>query len=264
MVVTDGSAVYSKPDFDSPVQDYLGYQTVVVVSKKPYMGSGGMGLFHRIKYAGKTGFIADTDVRVSRKETERLSKDEKRKNPSKAFDEEESFRGKGPVYLTRFVGGALSMVHFTERFSGRKLGSDMLLYGLRMTGPGTLFDGPPLDFNFLFSLQKPGYYSKFAGSPSGFMLFGDVMAMFPLVNGDKFLLSYGMGLMWVYTRYTVPVREAITGELANFDSQEFRMGADFSLGAARRFGRYQLRGDIKYYVEKTSYPGYTLSFQMEY
>ena len=267
VVIIDGAAVYAQPDFDSEVKDYLGFQTSVTVSKKPYAGQGGIGLFHRVRYAGsRLGYITDTDIRVNRKEAERVGNSERRKSSSKAWSpEEEEYLGKAPLYLTRFLGGALATVQFTEKFSGRKLSDNMIMYGLRMTGPGTLFDGPPLDFNFWFSMQKPGYYSKFAAAaPSGFLLFGDVMAMLPMIDLSKVLVSYGVGIMWTYTRYSVPVRKSTTGEMSRFDSQEFRVGVDFGLGAGRKFGRYFVRADAKYYIEKTSYPGLTASLQMEY
>lgn len=271
MVVTDGAAVYSKPDFDSPVQDYLGYQTVASVSRRPYAGNGGMGLFHRIKYGNKLGYIPDTDIKVSKKEVaaEKASEGGKKKSGgSMAFDDEEMKMGPGknPIYMTRYLGGAVSRVYFTEKFSSHKLSDQMVMYGLRMTGPGTLFDGPPLDFNFWFSVQKPQYYKVLTGNQdvSGFLLFGDVQAMFPVIDVDNTIINFGMGLMYVFTHYNVPVRSNATGKTANFDSQEFRMGFDVAAGAGHRFGRYLLRGDMKYYIEKTSYVGYLASFQMEY
>lgn len=262
IVVTDGAAVYSKPDFDSPVKDYLNYEMPVIVSKRPYAGIGGLGLFHRVRYKKKIGYITDTDIRVTRKDLERVERGGKAPNRmDKAFAPEDETPGTGraPLYFTRFFGAAVSRVNFTEKFSSRRLMDHMIMYGLRMSGPGTLFDGPPLDFNFWFSLQKPGYYSQFdSGSPTGFMMFGDVMAMLPLISMDDNLVSYGLGVMWTYTKYAVPVK----GE--TFDSQEFRVGVDFGLGYGHRFGHYLLRGDIKYYFEKTQYPGYVLSFQREY
>lgn len=267
IVVTDGAAVYSQPDFDSEVLDYIGYQTAVSVSKRPFTGRGGIGLFHRVRYAGtRQGYITDTDIRVNRKDVDRVGKEERRKSVSKAWSpEEEEHLGRAPLYLTRFLGGALASVKFTEKFSGTKVTDSMLMYGLRMTGPGTLFDGPPLDFNFWFSLQKPGYYSKFAGSePTGFLLFGDVMAMLPVVDIQQFLVTYGVGIMWTYTRFNVPVRKADTGVVSQFDSQELRVGLDFGLGAGRKFGNYLLRADAKYYIEKTSYLGFLVSLQTVY
>lgn len=267
-VITDGAAVYSKADFDSPVQDYLSYQTAVIISKRPYAGAGGLGLFHRVKYNGnKMGYITDTDIRVVKAGgggEASAPPEDKKKNPSKAWEDEDG-PGKAPLYLTRFFGGALAQVKFTERYSGRRLSDNMLMYGLRMTGPGTLFDGPPLDFNFWFSLQKPKYMNEFAASqPTGFLLFGDVMAMLPLIDSGNWLVSYGIGLMYVYTRYSIPVKNSTTNETGNFDSQEFRMGVDFDFGVARRIGKALVRGDIKYYYEKSQYVGYLLSVQMEY
>lgn len=263
-VVTDGAAVYQAPDFDSTVLDYLRFQASIMASKRAYEGVGGLGLFHKVQYKGRTGFVTDTDIRVAKLVRDREQENDARtrpaNNPSKAWEkEEEENLGKAPLYFTRFLGGAVSMVKFAEKFSGRRLEDDMLMYGLRMTGPGTLFDGPPLDFNFWFSLQKPGYYNNFAsGEPTGFLFFGDVSAQLPLLDVRNTLITYGLGLMWVYTRYQVPVRNL------TFDSQEFRLGLDAGLGVGQRFGKYMLRADAKYYYEKTQYLGFILSFQTEY
>ncbi|MBX3022388.1 MAG: hypothetical protein KF799_12010 [Bdellovibrionales bacterium] len=264
-MVTDGAAVYGRPDFDSGIQDYLTYQTQVLVSKKPYAGAGGLGLFHRVRYQNKTGYITDTDIRVGQKEAASVAVEEKRKSPSKAWEDEEQDLS-APIYLTRYLGGAVSMVGFTEKYSGRKLSDNMMMYGLRMTGPGTLFDGPPLDFNLWFSMQKPKYLSQFSnGTPTGFLVFGDILAMMPMIDVNNTIVSYGLGLMWVYTRYSIPVKKATTGETAAFDTQEFRMGGVFDFGVGQRFGKTSLlRVDAKYYFEKTSYLGYGLSYQMRY
>ncbi|NJM10450.1 MAG: hypothetical protein HC883_06275, partial [Bdellovibrionaceae bacterium] len=201
-IYVDGAAVYEKSDFDSKVQDYLRYQTKVMVSKKAFRGIGGMGLFHRIRYGKKFGYIPDTDVRVFTEESEKTPETApETKTGSKAWEkEEEEQLGKAPLYFTRYLGGAVAMVNFTEKFSGKKFSDNMLMYGLRMSGPGTLFDGPPLDFNFWFSLDKPGYYDNFAsGKPTGFLMFGDVMIQLPFIDAKNTLVTYGLGLMWVYT-----------------------------------------------------------------
>ncbi len=273
-VVTDGAAVYTKTDFDAPVVGYLSFKSPIWVTKKPVPGTGGLGLFHRVRFKDKAGYMADTDIRISGKEIEKEKEKEKtpenskaanakpEKQPkSKAWEEEEEStgRGKDPLFFSRYLGVAASRVNFTEKFSGKRLSDQMLMYGLRMTGPGVLFDGPPLDFNFWFSMQKPSYYSKLTDtSASGFLLFGDVMAVLPLIEGKKTLLYFGLGLMWTYTNYKV------TAKNSHFDSQEFRVGADLGLGVAQKFGRYCARLDTKYYYEKTAYVGFIGSFQMEY
>jgi hypothetical protein len=262
-VITDGAAVYQTPNFDSAVQEYLSYQTQVLVSKNAYVGVGGLGLFHKVQAKGRSGFVADTDIRVTKVARERNEEEtsaKANKSSSKAWEkEEEEALGKAPLYFTRYLGAALAMVNFTEKFSGQKLSDDMLMYGLRMSGPGTLFDGPPLDVNVWFSMQKPGYYSRFSnGSPTGFMMFGDVMIQLPFIDAKRTLVTYGLGAMWTYTRYSVPVKNV------TFDSQEFRMGAVAGVGLGQKFGKFMLRGDVKYYYEKAQYFGYLGSFQMEY
>ena len=84
------------------------------------------------------------------------------------------------------------------------------------------------------------------------------MAMLPFIQLDNWLATYGLGIMWTYTRYKIPVRNS------TFDSQEFRIGLDADVGVARRFGKFLLRVDAKYYYEKSAYLGYIMSFQGEY
>ncbi len=275
-VISDGAAVYEKPDFDSKVIEFVPFQSVIAVSRKAFAGTDGLGLFHKTRVRGKIGYIPDTDIRVGEKEREKEQEKERereRVEPSKAkaekikedkpksmaWDKDEEDVGKAPLYLTRFLGGAISRVNFTEKFSGRKLSDQITMYGMRMTGPGTLFDGPPLDMNVWFSMQKPKYYDVFSSNLNGFLMFGDVMAMLPIVNLDDWVLSYGLGVMWTFTKYRVQIR----GE--NTDSLEFRIGLDLGLGLGTRIGKtWMVRGDAKYYYEKTQYLGYILSLQKEY
>lgn len=241
------------------------------MSRKAVPGTGGLGLFHHVRYKDKAGFMADTDIRIFEKEsepapaerhTDKPAKTVTKKMHSKAFassEDEEALRKAEPLYFSRYVGGALAMVNFTEKFSGQKLHDRMTMYGLRMTGPGVLIDGPPIDFNIWLSLQKPGYYSGFTSEPvTGFLLFGDTMVLLPFVEWKNSLINYGPGIMWTYTNYKVKVKNS------KFDSQEFRVGLDFGLGYAYRFRPYAVRVDAKYYFEKTQYLGYLVSFQTEY
>ncbi|MGE4133634.1 MAG: hypothetical protein AB7F86_18500 [Bdellovibrionales bacterium] len=270
--MADGAAVYEKADFDSRVLEYLSFQTKVTISKKAYPGVAGLGLFHKVKLSKGFGYIPDTDVRVVEKEATppppAAGPNKGGDAKSQAFNkpEEDMPTTRPPLYLARYLGLAYAQVNFTEKFSGKKLSDKIGMYGLRMMGPGTLFDGPPLDVNLWVSFDKPNYYSRFAsGGPNGFLLFGDVMAMMPLVNLDNWVVSYGLGVMWTFTRYRLQVRQAGTNVDENTDSLEFRIGADAGLGVgARLFKRYMLRADVKYYYEKTAYLGYLASLQMEY
>ena len=281
--MTDGGSVYSQPDFDAQVADYLPFKAKLWVTKKAVSGNGGLGLFHRVRYKDKSGYMVDTDIRLNAKgEADPVPNKKTAANssaarsaktrdpevePAKRERDRERAREKpgsgaeagDPLYFKRYLGGALSLVNYTEKFQGNKFSDKMTMYGLRMSGPGTLFDGPPLDLNVWFSLQKPGYYSKFAsGSPQGFLLFGDLMAVLPFYENHSFMVTYGMGLMWTYTNYKVMIKNS------RFDSQEFRIGVDFGVGLTQRFGHYAAKLDVKYYYEKTQYFGYIASFQVEY
>lgn len=263
IVTTDGATVYAQPDFDAQIIDSLPAKAPILINRRAIPGHGGLGLFHNVQYRNQNGYMADTDIRILEREAEAPSKEEPKKQTtrepkrprSKALPPEPS-KKVDPLYFTPYAGGAVALVNFTEKFSGEKLTSKLTMYGLRMTGP--VFDGPPIDLNLWFSLQKPGYYKDFSTSLQGFLLFGDIMAMLPMFEWKNSLINYGLGLMWTYTKYNVQVSNS------TFDSQELRMGADFDLGYAYRFRPYAVRFDIKYYFEKTQYAGYVFSFQTEF
>lgn len=259
LIYVDGAAVYAEPDFDAPVKDYLRYQSKVVVSTKAARGIGGMGLFHQVKYAGnKTGYVTDTDIRVVARERAKVTK--KEKTISKAWEKEEQENlGEQPIYFRKYVGAAVSMVQFSEKFGGKKKSDDILMYGLRLSGPEILL-GAPLDINVWFSDQKPKYYSPQGswGKPTGWMMLGDIMAQLPMIDINKTFVTYGLGMMWVFTNYKIP-----DGRTRTY-SKEFRIGLDAGLGVGQRFGKYMLRADVKYYYEKTQYFGGILSFQGEF
>ena len=163
-VFTDGGSVYSKPDFDAAVTDYLAFKTPLSVSRNAIPGEGGLGLFYRVKYGDKVGYMADTDIRMSQKGSSsssdrRDARKGKKKQDSKAWDDDEDERAKSKksMYLRRYVGLALADMNYTEKFGGKNYSSQMMMYGLRATGPGILWDGPPIDINIWFTLAAPSY-----------------------------------------------------------------------------------------------------------
>lgn len=278
MTIVDGAALYERPNFDAPVVDYLGEGKKISVSKKAVRGAGGLGLFYRVKYSQRTIYITDTDIKLGRSPrdesenedssearrdpgpreevTSRKTKKAKKRRPRRDEYGDES----DALFFTRFIGGTVGTVQFSEIFQGRTLSTQLPVYGFRMTGPGTLIDGPPLDFNFLFSVHAPTYYRTFTSNrTTGFLLFGDIMPMLPLYESKRSYLYYGVGVMGTFTSYKVQIKKSL------FDSKEFRMGADFGLGYGLRVGEEALiRFDAKYYWERTRYPGFFLSFQTEY
>ena len=270
-MLTDGAAVYEKPDFDSTVQDYIRLKTSLYVSKRPFAGLGGLGLFHKVSYNKKTGYMADTDIKMGEGggagpsvaaggATEKRSK-KKKKDP---WNDDGKMGGREPVFLTRYLGAALAMVNYTELYQGHKLNDNMIFYGLRMSGPNTLWLPLPLDFNIWFAMQPPAYLKTFGGQPSGYTVFGDIALQLPAVNLDDWMVTYGVGLMYAYANYKIPVKKAKTTQVVTFDSSEFRLGVDFGLGVGTRIKKVLVRADLKYYIEKTSYLGAMGSVQLEF
>jgi hypothetical protein len=272
-VVTDGGAVYSEPDFDAKVAEYLSVKTPLWASRKAVPGHGGLGLFHRVHFQNKTGYMADVDIRVvdikeaaeppAAAAEKSTAKKQPKKIRSKALSAEEDEHHSEPPYFTRYVGGSLALTNFTEKFENKTFRSNMGMAGLRLTGPGVLFDGPPLDVNILFSPFKPGYYSQFSKSATGFLFFGDIGLTLPFIERNNWLWTYSLGLMYTYTQYKVLISSS------SFDSREFRIGFDAGVGAAYCFGAgkhkpFAIRTDAKYYFEKTRYYGLLSSFQVAY
>ena len=264
ITIVDGAALYEEPSFDSTVVDYLGESKQIIVSKKAVKGLGGLGIFYRVKASGKVLYITDTDIKIDRAATtsgvevaKGKAKPKKKKKKRSRIDPD---TGETLTpFFTRYLGGTVGMVSISEKFSGHILSTQMPIYGLRMTGPGTLFDGPPIDFNFLFSISPPSYYSKLTDQkPSGFLLFGDIMPMLPFYEWENSYIYYGVGLMWSYARYKVQIGSSV------FDSQEFKVGADFAIGYGYAFGTTIVRADAKYFYERTHYPGFFLTLQTEY
>ena len=267
-VVTDGAAVYEKPDFDSTAQDYVRFQTAVSVSKRPFAGLGGLGLFHKVRYGKKSGYIADTDIKIGGKADgpadvgARGERKSAKKKKSSWGDEGNDM--KTPVFLTRYLGAALASVGFSEIYQGHKLQQQMMMFGLRMSGPNTLGLPLPLDLNIWFG-SKPSYLATFGGGGgSGFLVFGDLGLQLPAVNLDDWMVTYGLGLMYTYTRFKIPVKRKSDNKVFEFDSQELRLGVDFGLGVGARIKKVLLRGDLKYFLERTQYIGFVASAQLEF
>jgi hypothetical protein len=267
-IAVDGAAVYAAPNFDSEVIDNLNQGVKVPVSVKQFEGQGGMGLFHKIKTPrGRLGYIPDTDV-VLPKNTHietpktaapRLSKKEQKARERSVHVEKDRDHDRKSIYLTRYIGGTLASIDYTEKFQGNKLHGQTLFGGLRMTGPDILFKGPPFDFNVLISPGAPKYLGDIAhGSGNGFLLMTDLAMNMPLYDTEDGLLYYNLGLLLNLSDYKVSVGNN------DYDSMDLRIGVDVGVGYAYRFSTYVVRADAKYYIEKSLFLGFLVSFQAEY
>lgn len=262
VVGPEGATVYGSPDFDSAVLATLPPGQKIVTSRKLYQGLGGLGAFYKVKFADKKlGYVVDNEI-IPQFRLGRTSTGRSKSNPE--FKEVEDLRERArlrqePIYLTRYLGIGVGSVDFTEKFSGQKLNASTATYDFRFTGPGVLFDGPPLDFHFSFSPKVPTYYEKFAQSPpSGFFVMAHTSLLLPISEWPTFLLYYGFGAMGVFTKFNVQVG------FNYVDSREFRLGLVGQVGGAYRYKRWLARMDAKYFYETTQYLGYFLTVQHEY
>lgn len=270
VVAVDGATVYQAPSFDAPVVDYLPRGQGVIASRETVEGAGGLGLFYRVRLPDRrVGFIADVDLVPEFQEGAQSGRTagrpgRERTNPDfREAKAEAKNPDRQPYYFTRYLGALVGQMNYSEKIADRKLSDTVTLLGFKMTGPGVLFDGPPLDLNVKFHWAAPKYYEKFSGAPAtGFFLYGDGLLLFPFLDLRSSLIYYGLGPMWTYSRFRVRVRE---GAFERYiDSEEFRIGLTGLAAYGLRFDKYTVRAELKYHFEKTQYFSYGLAVQMEY
>lgn len=253
----DGAIVYDAPDFDAKVLIELQPGYKVVISRQTVPGRTGLGAFYRIKYdKNKLGFVADTDM------IPEYQRNEAKKNP--VFDQVENLRekaitGRKEISDTRYLGLSVARMKFSEKYAGRRLSSDLQMYGVRFSGPGVFFDGPPLDFNFSFSPQAPDYYQRVTGTPaSGFVMMVDTMLLLTVYEWPNMIIQGGLGPLLSVTKFRI--KEGFQYR----DTQNTNIGVVGELGAAYRHKKILGRFDLKYHYENTSYLSYLFSLQHEY
>jgi hypothetical protein len=281
-VTVDGAAVYEAPNFDSPVMDYMDRGKSILVSRRVYRGAGGLGAFHKVRLRkGVFGFITDVDIQTSGKalpssravkptsenqqpvEEQRAavdSNDPTQIQPELEREEPEEVRMNGAgIYLTRYLSLNYATFDYAEKIAKQTNSADLAMLGVKLTGPGSVMGGLPIDFEMNISTAEPDFYSKYYKSTKGFMFLGHAMVMLQGPEFKKSAIYYGGGLALKYTRF-----EVITNKFPNssaIDSQDLVVGLAAQIGYAHEIGsKYLLKGDLRYYYEKEAYMGYALSF----
>ncbi|MEK6555605.1 MAG: hypothetical protein AABZ31_10220, partial [Bdellovibrionota bacterium] len=168
-VTVDGAAVYESANFDSPVMDYLDRGKGILVSRKVYRGAGGLGAFHKIRLRkGVFGYITDVDIQTSGKALN-AAKSSSRPNPpprveadpaQSAVDAndptqiqpelernepEDDRNAGGGLYLTRYLSLNYATYDYAEKIGKKSNSGDLTMFGVKLTGPGSLMGGIPID-----------------------------------------------------------------------------------------------------------------------
>lgn len=267
IVKINGASVYRYPNFDSPVMTQFPVEKVVRVSRKVYKGVGGLGLFYKVRVKPRIyGYIADVDIvpqiAIKKKKTGFVKQREKvEENPEfeRAKAEKEGIK---EVLYSKHVGFVFGGVSYTEEIARSTESANVNTFGLKMVGPGALFDGPPVNFEFTGTATVPSFYEKFANGPvSGFIILSHaaVPVLLPYNKRDT-MFAVWLGLMGVYTKFNVP------GTVSSpIDSQELRVGLAAIASLTHRLTKkYIFQADYKYYYELNGYSGFSLSIGVEY
>lgn len=277
VITVEESFVYEKPDFDSQIIGTAEKGKVYSISK------GKRGPFHKIRIKpGFVGWISEIDLKISgaggkstgarpKKSTASAKASANKKSEKKSISEDSDsgqsrIRRKKPVNQTRYWGPALQYMNFTENTMGKKRTEPLLMYGVKLSGPGSLFlGGTSTDANLLFYWGAPGYYSTGTGRPAdGWMILTDFLYLVEFPQSRQLMSFVGFGPMFRYSHFNVTLPQAGSNTPLTYSLDDMVLGAAFNGGIAYQAGPYALRLDGKYYWEKQQYFAGGVSFQFEF
>ncbi|MES2854933.1 MAG: SH3 domain-containing protein [Bdellovibrionota bacterium] len=255
VVVTDGAQIYAKPDFDANVIGSLKAGKSVTISRGKI---GEFAKFHKIKSGKVTGYIADIDVRSGALPApqKKKFKDAKARDKQASNKTKEKDPTKDPLYFSRFFGLTLGSVIFKEGISGVDSKANLVTYGFRVTGPDVIMSGAVIDWNLILHYGAPSYYNSLSSTtPGGFVLWTDAHFLLPFFGKHDAMGYFGIGPMLAFSSFK------LTNGGEARDLTALNIGLSTSLGGAFRFGKYAVRLEGKYFIEKQAYPGLQLSLQ---
>jgi hypothetical protein len=268
-VVTDGALVYARPNFDANVITTLPEGRRLRVSRTT---SGRMAKFHRVRLGGRTGFIVDIDLaiegakppprsqRPNQTQADKKSPGQKPSGNKPSGKKQKAAKERDPrelpIYFSRFVGALGGALSFKEDVSGREVSAALPIYGLKITGPDVVFDGPVLDIGLALHYGAPEYYESLSSiKPAGFVLLTDALILLPIFQAHNAMVSFGFGPLVTYSSFRI-LRSDRLEELTRFG-----MGASLSLGAAFRYENMAIRLEGKHLLESKSHQAIQASIQ---
>lgn len=256
-VSNEQAYIYALPDFDSPVVGVVKLGEIYSIS------IGKKEAFYKIRLKpGTVAWIADNDIRPgvvklfidaaadakSKAANKKGKKKGEKKRPKRAFEK------------TRFRGPVVEMLQFKESTLGGRPTDSLLMYGIKIAGPNTVFAGDmDTEANFIFHTGAPKYYSDYTGnSANGWMFMGNFLFESVTVGSPNYNYYFGFGPMFKFSHFEIGLTEA--GKTKNYSADDISIGAVFNFGVAFKISDYALRLDGKYYWEKEAYFAGGLSF----
>lgn len=270
IISVEEGTVFDKPDFDGEVVAILpgGGEYTISIAKR--------GIFHRIRYApGKSGWISEAEVApkgsaaasaaaAGARPRERAREDNQTLLGS-AREKTAPKRSK-PIEERRFLGPVFENVSFLEDTMGKVRGSNVPMFGLRLSGPDTMISGLiSMDSQILVLSGAPDHYSRATGQRAGgFMLLGSTVFITEIPTSDNLMAYYGFGPLVRLNRFEATLQnDPGPGQKRTYALEDLVLGAVFQLGVVIGFSPVALRIDGRYFWELQRYNSFSLGLQWE-
>jgi len=269
---TESALVFAAPDMDSEVISYLAAGQRVRASTRVYRSASGTDhRFYKISLgAGRVGYVATIDLQGAESRTQNTSRRaqakrakppaQKRKTTAQLQTERAQRFLQQPMAFNPWFGVVGGLMRFKEKVEGATRADDLPVYGLKITGPDTLIQGPITDLNIFVHAGAPDYYQPLSRvKPTGFAAMTDALLILPFGMSENLALYLGAG---PYVRYSSFRYVAQAGGVRN--QSTFSLGASVMGGAGYRIGAVALRLEAKSIFERSQQSILQLSLQTLY
>ena len=265
VIVPEGT-IFQTPSFDGQVIGTVGEGQIFDISL------GKLGAFYKIRIRpGLLGWISEAEIKPNA--------GTQMQGPDTPPDEGTSPAGrsakgdKAPVEKKKVISGrrfrglALENINYSEKTMGKIRRDVLLFYGLKFSGPNTVFSGfVETDAEILFHSGAPGYYQAATGNPaSGFIMMGNFLFETTVPQGRDSMLFYGFGPNFRLSHIETSLKnDPDAGSYRAYAMDDMTIGAVFNLGATYAIGSYALRLEGRYYWETQQYFSFGLAIQKEF
>lgn len=152
------------------------------------------------------------------------------------------------------MGLNISSVGYSENINGQEPLSNVMMFGLKFTGPQLLLPSP-MDINLAMSLSPPAYYETFGVGgvkPAGYLIYADALMQFPFLSSSNTMLYIGLGPFVSYLSAKVTAASGIQNTTTT------RFGAEGMIGLGWRSGKLIVKVEGKYFYEGVPFMGATI------
>jgi hypothetical protein len=268
-VTTDGALLLQQADPDANPVGQLAEDTKVRVSRQSVDGPDGTK-FRRIKVGKRIGYISEIDIRIGdgpapddRPKSsggKKLSKKEAAKEAKKKAARKKAMGDKREEMLfSRFVGVLIGTSEYKEGIDGVNASTNLIVFGLKITGPDLILSGPIVDFNLALHYGAPEYYQQLSATkPNGFVLLTDLLFVGPFAHSQDSMVYVAGGPMLAISKFS------LVNSGRAMDLTSLNLGLSLALGGAIRLDKVALRLEAKYYIEKQSYKELQAAIQTQF